>query len=141
MNREQKERAILRAVRRAAKRHKPCPTNAELAELTGSAGPGTPSHIMQDLEKRGEFTIARHGWARTVFFDDGLHTQFPDFVPGGTRDRPDPRAPRAPIARTGQGAPCASCGCKPASCTCPAFKPTALPCHASSSIETVGARL
>lgn len=140
MKREYKERAILRAIRQAAKKNRPCPSNAELAELIGSRSPGSASHILQHLEQRGEFTVARHGWARTVFFDDGLHTAVPEFrTDVQPRERAAPPAPAA-IVRSGEGAPCSACGCKPSSCTCPTFHPTQLPSCAAGGIVSVGAR-
>jgi hypothetical protein len=139
MKREAKERAILRAIRQAAKAQQPCPSNAELAALIGSPGAGTPSHIVQDLERRGEFTVARHGWARTVFFDDGHHTAFPSLRPSATSARRADRPAAVPIARTGAGAPCGSCGCRGDACSCPTFRAVRLPSHAAGGIVTVGA--
>ena len=131
---EQKEQKVLAAIRQAALHDQPCPTNADLAELIGSCSAGSAAVIVRRLEEKGKISISRHGWARTIFFDDGRHTMPPSYNVGGARC---PDTQRAPIDRQGRGAPCSGCGCRGDACTCGGgFRATKLPSSAARSIVT-----
>lgn len=126
MKRVSREQKVWDAIRAAAEAEEVCPSNAELAELIDVRSAATASQIIARLEHEGTLQVQRRGWARVIFFNDGVHTAMPHFDIDNRDRRADRGAapvPPAPIARTGRGVPCHRCACRADACQCrnPAF--------------------
>lgn len=73
------EAQILGAIRRAARRGEPCPSNNDLAELAGLSGPKQASYRLSKLERARELTVTFEGpdRMRVAILPEGLTTARP----------------------------------------------------------------
>ena len=60
------DRAVLRAIERAANAEAQCPTNRTLCELIGSASESTPVNALRRLREAGFIEVERYGTTRVV---------------------------------------------------------------------------